>query len=125
MAKNTMKEKVLQFVETKGSASFTDIQRFIVDTKFGEGTYGSQMVNDWVWDKVTKKVTKQLVRRNPYRGYYCGAFSVGYYSKTEKQYIPGGYFLRGDDRLIKISNPNNPNYGKYVVLRNNELKIAI
>jgi hypothetical protein len=109
MAKVTMKEKVLQFVEKKGSASFTEIQEFIVDEKFGKGTYRDGYENG----------------RNTNRGYYCGAFSVGYYSKTLKQWQPGGYFLRGNDRLFKISNQINPNYGKYVVVRNGELKMSI
>lgn len=112
MEKITMKERVLQFVETKGTTTFTEIQRFIVDTKFGEGTYGSRMVNDWVWDKLTRKFSKQLVRRNPYRGYFCAAFSIGYYSKTLKKYQSGGYFLRGENRLEKNSD------GKYIVIRN-------
>jgi hypothetical protein len=114
MRKITMKDQVLQFVESKETATFTDIQRFIVDTKFGEGTYGSRMVNDWVWDKVTQKFTKQLVRRNPWRGYFCAAFSIGYFNRTEKKYQPGGYFLRGENRLVKGSD------GKYSVIRNSK-----
>ena len=120
-----MKERVLQFVESKGTASFTDIQRFIVDSKFGEGTYGSETIDDRVWNRKTRTWERKMVTRNPHRGYYCGAFSVGYYSKTEKRYLPGGYFLRGDNRLVKISNPNNLNYGKYITVRNNEIKISI
>lgn len=112
--KITMKEQVLQFVETKGSASFTDIQKFIVDTKFGSGTYGSRMINDWVWNKETKSYEKKLVLKNPYRGYYCAAFSIGYYNRRERKYLPGGYFLRGANRLAKQEN------GKYSVIRENK-----
>ena len=39
MEKITMKEQVLRFVEAKGSARFTEIQEFIVDTNYGKGTY--------------------------------------------------------------------------------------
>ena len=109
--KITWKERVLQFVEAQESASFTEIQKFIVDSKFGEGTYTSEMTTDYVWCKKTKKYERQPVRRNPYRGYFCAAFSCGYYSKKQSQWIPGGYFLRGSNRLAKQED------GKYKVIR--------
>ena len=109
--KQTMKEQVLQFVESQGSASYTDIQRFIVDTKFGIGTYGSRMVDDYVWNKETKSYVKKLVLRNPYRGYYSAAFSCGRFSKTTNRWVYGGYFLRSNNRLVKQSD------GKYSVVR--------
>jgi hypothetical protein len=109
--KQTMKEQVLRFVEQRGSASYTEIQRFIVDTKFGAGTYGSQMVIDYVWIKdYPPHYEKRLVRKNPYRGYYSAAFSGGRLSKTTKQWIPGGYFLRSNNRLVKQPD------GKYSVV---------
>ena len=113
MKQITMKEKVLQFVETKGSAKFTEIQKFIVDTKFGDGTYeaGYKIVKDGKWNSKTGEWVEVMVKRNTNRGYYCGAFSVGYYSKTNRQYNPGGYFLRGENRLVKNSD------GKYSVIR--------
>ena len=39
MKKLTVKEAMLQFVESKGSATFTEIQRFLVERKRGAGTY--------------------------------------------------------------------------------------
>lgn len=92
-----MKEKVLQFVESKGTARYTDIIRFVVDTKFGEGTY----------DNGKGKDTDYYGRPcNPWRGYYSGAFScVGPY--------PGAYFLKGKNRLVK------GNDRKYFVVREN------
>ncbi len=104
MEKLTMKERVLRFVEAKGSARFTDIQEFIVDTNYGKGTYqnGYQIVRERKHNSKTGEWIEVLVNRNTNRGYYCGAFSVGYYSKTDRQYNPGGYFLRGENRLEKI-----------------------
>ena len=106
MAKLTMKEKVLQFVESKGTARFTDIQEFIYDTKYGEGAYkkGYQIVDEYVWNTEAQKHLPVKRKKNVNRGYYCAAFSIGYYNKTEKKYQPGGYFLRGDNRLEKLEN---------------------
>jgi hypothetical protein len=111
--KVTMKEKVLQYVETQGTASFTEIQKFIVDEKFGTGTYaaGYKMVKEWVWNNETKQSETKMVKRNTNRGYYCGAFSKGYYSRTQGEWQSGGYFLRGSSRLVKNEN------GKYSVIR--------
>jgi hypothetical protein len=113
--KITMKEKVLQFVESKGTARFTDIQRFIVDTKFGEGTYDSAARTDSTWEGY---------KTNPYRGYYSAAFYKGH-SLTPYSNRKDGYFIRGNNRLHKINNPMNPNHGKYIVVRNNELKTSL
>ncbi len=74
-----MKEQVLRYVESKGSARFTDIQKFIVDTKFGEGTYEAG--------------AKYGQSQNVYRGYYSAAFTM-----------PVGYFLKGANRLMKMEN---------------------
>ena len=41
-----MKERILQFVESKGSARFTEIQRFIVDLRYGQGTYDAASKSD-------------------------------------------------------------------------------
>lgn len=69
----TMKSKVIQFVKDNGPQRFTDIQKFIVETKFGPGTYGRD-----------------------YRGYYCSAFSGSRHSRKR------GYFLEGNPRLVKL-----------------------
>ena len=104
MGKVTMKEQVLQFVESKGSAKFTEIQKFIVDTKFGKGTYGSRLVMDSVWNKKTQTRESKQRMMNPYRGYYSAAFTLC-------NSMPVGYFLKGANRLVKMEN------GKYCVIR--------
>ena len=53
-----MKSKILDFVSKKGHASFTDIQRFVYDTSYGEGTY----------DKHKKEKNSSV------RGHYCANF---------------------------------------------------
>ena len=102
MKKITMKEKVLRFVELHEVASFTMIQRFIVDTKYGAGTYDKARHPEWVYRHEKKTTVKEL--RNPYRGHYCGAFS----------YTSGrpGYFMVGKDRLVKTGES-----GLYKVIR--------
>jgi len=101
MKKITMKEKVLRFVELHEVASFTMIQRFIVDTKFGAGTYDGSRQPEWVYRHEKKASVKEL--RNPYRGYYCAAFS-----RTSGR---PGYFRVGKDRLVKTKS------GLYKVVR--------
>ena len=95
MAKITVKEQVLQFVESKGSARFTDIQRFIVDLRYGQGTYDAAAKTPLEWDP--------NIKVNPYRGYFSSAFD----SWT-------GYFLHGKDYLQKNDE------GKYIVIRKNK-----
>ena len=69
--KITMKEKVLQYVESRGSATFTQIQRFIIDTKFGESTYdqGYQIEDTYIYDKSKqfKSRVKQFVQPKFFR----------------------------------------------------------
>jgi hypothetical protein len=105
--KNTLKEKVLQFVEQRGSVRFTDIQRFIVDMKYGQGTYDKR-VPKRVWDG-NKFVIKGT--ENPYRGYHSTSLtSGGRWTKT-------GYFLTGPDFLVKGSD------GRYTVVRTTKPKV--
>ena len=103
MEKITMKEKVLRFVETKGTARFTEIQEFIVDTNYGIGTYqnGYQIERERKRNIETGEWTEVLVKRNTNRGYYCSAFRTagrGRYGIT-----PVGYFMTGDNRLEKTA----------------------
>ena len=105
--KTTLKEKVLQFVEQRGSARFTDIQRFIVDHKFGQGTYDNTKSAEKVW--VNGKRDVRLV--NPYRGYHSSSLTTGgKWSRT-------GYFLTGPDHLVKGDD------GRYRVVRTTERKV--
>ena len=95
----TIKEQVLRFVESKGSATFTECQRFIVDSKYGEGTYDSGAT----------------LSGNRWRGHFSGAFSVRYrftWTKTGPKNEPKsiGYFRKGPNRLEKVD-------GKYIVIR--------
>ncbi len=69
----TNKEKVIKFVASKGEASFTDIQRYLVDDKFGIGTYDGD--------------------KKKYRGYYTSLFS--------KINGVGGELFKGESRLYK------------------------
>jgi hypothetical protein len=95
----TMKEKVLRFVELHEAASFTMIQRFIVDTKFGAGTYDAARHPEHVYRNGT--TVREL--RNPYRGHFCTAFS-GLSGRP-------GYFMVGADHLVKTES------GMYRVVR--------
>jgi hypothetical protein len=96
--KVTMKEKVLQYVESIGTARFTDIQKFIVETNYGKGSYIQGRKLERVWNYKTQKYSEAI--RNSYRGYYCCAFSGR-----------RPYFLIGVDKLVKNEN------GKYSVVR--------
>jgi hypothetical protein len=103
MAKETMKSRVLLFVESQGSARHTDIVRFIVDFKFGEGTYDNTYEQD-------HNGVQRIPRRKSYRGHYSSAFLTG---RRVGRYSTGrvGYFLCGPDRLVKGTD------GLYQVLR--------
>jgi len=79
-------KKVLRFVESKGTAKFAEIQKFIVDANYGEVAYESQ---------------KDYEGKKRFRGYYCAAFRTG--GRGPCVYTPIGYFLIGDNRLEKIS----------------------
>jgi hypothetical protein len=87
-----MKSRVLNFVQSKGSARHTDIVRFIVDFKFGEGTYDNTYDVGWTGFTVP--------RRKTYRGHYSSAFLTG---RRVGRFSTGrvGYFLTGPDRLVK------------------------
>jgi len=113
MEKITMKEKVLRFVESKGTATFTEIQKFIFDTKYGEGTYnnGRRLRETYIYNKKTDQHDKKTRMENTNRGYYSGAFSKGYFYESTKTYNHGGYFLRGNNRLEKTEG------GTYITIR--------
>jgi len=103
MEKITMKERILQFVESKGTARYTDIQRFIVDLKYGQGTYDAAANTDLTFDCKTNAVkTKKC---NPYRGYYSDHLNTSPYGK--------GYLMTGKNRLEKTEDK------KYFVIREN------
>jgi len=96
--KPTMKARVLDFVEAKGAARYTEIQEFIVDQNFGEGTYKAAAGTDTTWKPGPNGLKTR--KCNPYRGYYSAAFHQGtsYYPWSNRN---KGYFLVGSDRLEK------------------------
>jgi hypothetical protein len=99
MAKETMKSHVLNIVQSQGSARYTDIIRFIVDRKFGKGTYEWHNSHSYrqvpVWSSKKNEWSLGTVNANKYRGYYASAMTRG------GMYHPQGYFLTGPDRLVK------------------------
>jgi hypothetical protein len=108
---NTVKSRVLDFVEKKGGAKYTEIQEFIVDQKYGSGTYAAAAGTDTTWTSgLNGSKTKKC---NPYRGYYSCALQKGSnrypWSKRES-----GYFLVGKERLEKRKD------GLYIVIREND-----
>lgn len=103
MAKITMKEQILQFVESKGFATYTEIQRFIVDLKYGQGAYDAAANTDLTFDCKTDAHTKKC---NPYRGYYSA-----HLNNNNDSYYGKGYLMTGKDRLEKTADK------KYFVIR--------
>ena len=123
MAKVTMKSKILDFVESMGTARFTEIQRFIVDHNKGEGTYDAARRSGTTWGtkvvypplcefsesdqikiaanggKIPKMYESVVVRANPYRGYYSVNLSPG--GKSCWGYRKPGYLMVGAERLEK------------------------
>lgn len=115
MKKQTMKARVLDFVESKGAARFIEIQEFIVDQNFGEGTYKAAAKN-LTWETLKNKETgewefRKIKLANPYRGYYSAAFykASNRYPWSHRK----GYFLTGSEYLVK-----GPD-GLYRVIRQN------
>ena len=116
MKKQTMKSRVLNFVEAKGAARFTEIQEFIVDQNYGEGTYKAAAKSDLCWEKSVNSETgvrewTRTKKANPYRGYYSAAFykASNRYPWSHRK----GYFLTGSEYLVK-----GPD-GLYRVIRQN------
>ena len=72
----TLKSRVLDFVENKGSARYVEVIKFIVDTKFGEGTWEKGYVTQNVYVRDSKGEYRSRERRmNTWRGYFSAAFS--------------------------------------------------
>jgi len=105
--KSTIKEQLLSKVENNGPSTFTEVQRFYVDAKHGEGTYdsGKCMVGVYVYDPKTCKHYHKTRLLNRWRGAVCGALC---------RY--DGYLRLGHSYLEKNSD------GNYVTVRNGEHK---
>jgi len=108
MAKETKRETILKFVESVGGATFTQIQRFIVDLNYGEGTYDAGAKDKRGWRIVDAKNGKgwRYAPANHWRGYYCSAFCGGCYRTRDangewKWSYREGNLVSGKDRLVK------------------------
>tara|TARA_R100000655_G_scaffold93890_1_gene135249 strand:- start:489 stop:815 length:327 start_codon:yes stop_codon:yes gene_type:complete len=89
MAKQTMKAKVLDFVESQGEARYTDIIKFIITEKFGPDAWenGFRMEQHYEYTSEGYKPAG-MRRKNTNRGYFSGALTKG------SRWTPKGYFLR-------------------------------
>jgi len=99
---DTFKESVLKFVESKGIATFSEIQKFAVDFKRGYGTYDKGKCEEVSrkWDSETNKFKDNVIKTNKCRGEYCS-------------HIFGhkNYWMYGSSRLVRIKR------GTYKVVR--------
>ena len=107
MAKLTKREQILQFVESQGTATFTQIQRFIVDLNYGAGTYDKDAKTGFrsVWNGKNGAESRfRAVPANPWRGYYCSSFCGGYSVRRTvdglKRVWRQPSLLSGKDRLV-------------------------
>ena len=111
MSRLTKKEQILQFVESQGSATFTEIQRFIVDLNYGKGTYDAA-AKDGSKHVYSAKEGKHILKpANPYRGYYCTAFSGGCFRTKAGYQSREGNLVSGPEFLVRGED------GKYIVMR--------
>jgi hypothetical protein len=99
------KKRIVQFVISKGVASHSEIIKFVVDQNYGEGAYDSGNRLEKVYDFVSRRYVDRM--KNRWRGYYSAGFSARYrepwlLDETKQHY------------LKKITNPEDPNFGKYI-----------
>ena len=99
------KKRIVQFVISKGVASHNEIIKFVVDQNYGEGTYDSGNRLEKVYDYSSRGYVDRM--RNRWRGYYSAGFSAEY---REPWLLDEAtqHFLK------KITNPEDPNFGKYI-----------
>lgn len=105
LPKGEKKKRIVEFVISKGVASHSEIIKFVIDQNYGEGTYDSGNRLEKVYDYSTRRNVDRM--RNCWRGYYSAGFSARYrepWLLDETQQ----HFLR------KITNPEDPNFGKYI-----------
>jgi hypothetical protein len=99
------KKRIVQFVISKGVASHSEIIKFVVDQNYGEGTYDSGNKLEKVYDYSSRRYVDRM--KNRWRGYYSAGFSARYRAPwlldETKQHF-----------LKKITNPEDPNFGKYI-----------
>lgn len=111
--KRTLKAEVLDFVESRGGATFTEIQRFIVEKRFGKGEYDKfenvgvyvdcspnhpDKLHTYYFGKKAYRFVKRRMR--VHRGCFTSAFR-GYF-RNETGY---GHLELGDDRIYRTVRP--------------------
>jgi hypothetical protein len=105
LPKGEKKKRIVQFVISKGVASHSEIIKFVVDQNYGEGTYDSGNQLEKEYDFSIRRYVDRM--KNRWRGYYSAGFSARYRSPwlldETKQHF-----------LKKITNPEDPNFGKYI-----------
>jgi hypothetical protein len=99
------KKRIVEFVISKGVASHNEIIKFVIDQNYGEGTYDSGNKLEKVYDYSSRRYVDRM--RNQWRGYYSAGFSARYrepwlLDETQQHF------------LKKITNPEDPNFGKYI-----------
>jgi hypothetical protein len=99
------KKRIVEFVISKGVASHSEIIKFVVDQNYGEGTYDSGNQLEKEYDFSIRRYVDRM--KNRWRGYYSAGFSARYRAPwlldETKQHF-----------LKKITNPEDPNFGKYI-----------
>lgn len=112
----SMKELVLRFVESKGTATFKEIQRFVVDHNYGEGTYDKSIGRI---PKYSSWNPEETMISTKFRGYYCGRLYNG-------GYWPKGDLMCGDSYLVRVSRGmyqavfDGPKVSRFVTYLENE-----
>jgi hypothetical protein len=105
LPKGEKKKRIVQFVISKGVASHSEIIKFVVDQNYGEGTYDSGNQLEKEYDFSIRRYVDRM--KNRWRGYYSAGFSARYRAPwlldETKQHF-----------LKKITNPEDPNFGKYI-----------
>ena len=99
------KKRIVEFVISKGVASHNEIIKFAVDQNHGEGTYDSGKVLEKEYNFSMRRYVDRM--KNRWRGYYSAGFSSRYTTP---------WLLNEDTQhyLRKITNPEDPNFGKYI-----------
>jgi hypothetical protein len=89
----SFKERLLRFVESKGTATFTEIQEFSFDFKYGKGKYrqGVEIAEVERYDHDNHKAYVVTIKQNIHRGMFCGDI-----------YRNDGFWVTGPSRLVKV-----------------------
>jgi len=99
------KKRIVQFVISKGAASHNEIIKFVVDQNYGEGTYDSGNRLEKEYNFSMRRYVDRM--KNRWRGYYSAGFCSSYTTPWLLNEATQHY-------LRKITNPEDPNFGKYI-----------